>query len=168
MGDTIWQALLGIITLSIRLLFWPLGFIIKHREFFALVLPYLFLGVTALVLGLLALGLLGNVLRALFLIVRGVFRFFGAIVGVFRSSHRDKPQDGKEGNPRPQDEPNDPYQILGVAPGVSTPELNAKYKQLMSANHPDKVAQLDPEIQAFAHERARRIIQAYEAVSGEV
>jgi len=35
----------------------------------------------------------------------------------------------------------------------------------MSANHPDKVAQLDPEIQAFAEERSKRIIEAYEAIS---
>ena len=58
-----------------------------------------------------------------------------------------------------------PYQILGVPPGLSSSELNARYRQLMSANHPDKVAQLDPEIQAFASERSRRIIEAYEAIS---
>lgn len=58
-----------------------------------------------------------------------------------------------------------PYQILGVTPGLSSSELNARYRQLMSANHPDKVAHLDPEIQAFASERARRIIEAYEAIS---
>lgn len=44
-------------------------------------------------------------------------------------------------------------------------KLAARYKQLIKANHPDKVAQLDPEIQAFASERSRRIIEAYEAIS---
>jgi hypothetical protein len=34
----------------------------------------------------------------------------------------------------------------------------------MSANHPDKVAQLDPEIQGFASKRSRMIIEAYEAI----
>jgi len=35
----------------------------------------------------------------------------------------------------------------------------------MSANRLDKVAQLDPEIQAFASKRSRMIIEAYEAIS---
>ncbi len=47
----------------------------------------------------------------------------------------------------------------------SASELAACYKQLIKANHPDKVAQFDPEIQAFASERTRRIIEAYEAIS---
>jgi hypothetical protein len=60
-----------------------------------------------------------------------------------------------------------PYQILGVTPGVRSLELNARYSKLMSANHPDKVAQLDPEIQAFASERTRRIIDAYQELNGQ-
>ena len=64
-----------------------------------------------------------------------------------------------------QSEDLNPYQILGVEPGLSSSELNARYRQLMSANHPDKVAQLDPEIQAFAEERSKRIIEAYEEVA---
>jgi len=52
-----------------------------------------------------------------------------------------------------------------VEPSLSSSELNARYRQLMSSNHPDKVAQLDPEIEAFASERSRRIIEAYEAIS---
>ena len=38
----------------------------------------------------------------------------------------------------------------------------------MSANHPDKVAQLDPEIQAFANERSRMIIEAYEELNHQI
>lgn len=33
------------------------------------------------------------------------------------------------------------------------------------ANHPDKLARLDSEIQAFAAERTRKIIEAYNKVS---
>jgi len=36
---------------------------------------------------------------------------------------------------------------------------------LIKANQPDKVAQLGPEIQAFAEERSKRIIKAYEEVA---
>jgi preprotein translocase subunit Sec63 len=66
--------------------------------------------------------------------------------------------------PPPQDK-SDPYYILGIDRSVTASELAARYKQLIKANHPDKVAQLDPEIQAFASERSRRIIEAYEAIS---
>ena len=61
----------------------------------------------------------------------------------------------------------DPYEILGVPRTASQSELNARYRQLLRVNHPDKVAQLDPEIQAFATERARKIIEAYEAICSE-
>ena len=47
----------------------------------------------------------------------------------------------------------------------SASELAARYKQLIKAKHPDKVAQLDPEVQAIASERSRRIIEAYETIS---
>jgi len=65
--------------------------------------------------------------------------------------------------PPPQDE-SDPYCLLGIDRSVTARELAARYKQLIKANHPDKVAQLDPEIQAFAEERSKRIIKAYEEV----
>ena len=40
---------------------------------------------------------------------------------------------------------NDPYHILGVKRGVTSSDLNARYRQLLRVNHPDKVAQLDPQ-----------------------
>jgi preprotein translocase subunit Sec63 len=61
----------------------------------------------------------------------------------------------------------DPYQVLGLDKAASRSDLLTRYRQLMSANHPDKVAQLDPEIQAFASERSRRIIQAYEEITAQ-
>jgi DnaJ-domain-containing protein 1 len=48
---------------------------------------------------------------------------------------------------------------------VTQNELTARYRQLLRANHPDKVAQLDPTIQAFATDRVRKIIEAYEAIA---
>ena len=50
MDFTIWDVLLGIISWSIRILFWPLGFVIKYREFFGAVIAYLVTGIVALFL----------------------------------------------------------------------------------------------------------------------
>ena len=69
MDFTIWDVLLGIISWSIRILFWPLGFVIKYREFFAAVIPYLVTGIVALFLSVWALGLLAMVAQAVFFVV---------------------------------------------------------------------------------------------------
>jgi hypothetical protein len=37
-------------------------------------------------------------------------------------------------------------------PGLSSSELKARYRRLMIANHPDKVAQLDPEIEGVCQQ----------------
>jgi len=165
MDLTIWDALLGSISWGIRLMFWPLGLVIKNREFFGTILPYLVLGSIALIVGTAALGLIGCLLRGVFLTARGIFRFFGAFVATFRSSHKDEPQGAEEVATDESKDPTDPYQVLGVSRDISESGLNARYRQLLRTNHPDKVAQLDPEIQAFANERSRRIIAAYEAAS---
>jgi hypothetical protein len=162
---TVWDMLQGTLSWSARLLFWPLGIVIKYRAFFGTVLPYLFVGVIALLVGTAALGLLGTVLRAVFVCVRGIYRFFAAFIDVVRPSREEEPQGGEEINAEATEDPNDPYHILGVSRNATEDELNAKYRQLLRVNHPDKVAQLDPEIQAFANERSRRIIAAYEAAS---
>jgi len=89
------------------------------------------------------------------------------VVTVFRPTRKEQ-NDAQEATEEEQaddsTDPNDPYRILGVKRGVTSSELNARYRQLLRVNHPDKVAQLDPEIQAFASERARRIIEAYNIV----
>lgn len=164
MDFSIWEALLGIVSWSIRLLFWPLGVVTKYWEIFGTVLPYLALGVVGLFIGTVALGLLGAVLHAVFVIVRGIYRLFAAIVSVFRPSDKDESQGADEVNAQPISDPDDPYQVLGVSRDVTEKELTARYRQLLRVNHPDKVAQLDPEIQAFASERSRIIIGAYEQI----
>jgi hypothetical protein len=159
------SVLMANVSWSIRLLFWPLGIVIKYRAFFGTVLPYLFVGVIALIVGSAALGLLGTVFRAVFVCVRGVYRFCATFIDVFRPSRKEEPQEGETINTGPPEDPNDPYHILGISRNATEDELNARYRQLLRVNHPDKVAQLDPEIQAFATERSRRIIEAYEAIS---
>ncbi len=170
MGNTIWGALVAIISFSISILFWPLGLAIKYWDFFATVVPYLILGAIACVVGTSALGMLLFVLRGVFAVVRGIFGALMAVVAVFRHTRKeqDDAQDATEEEQADDStDPNDPYHILGVKRGVTSSELNARYRQLLRVNHPDKVAQLDPEIQAFATERARKIIEAYEAICSE-
>ncbi len=147
------------------LLFWPLGIVIKYRAFFGTVLPYLFVGVIALIVGSAALGLLGTVLRAVFVRVRRIYRVCAALIDAFRTSRKEESQRGEENHAEPTEDPNDPYHVLGISRDATEAELNARYRQLLQVNHPDKVAQLDPNIHAFATERSRRIIEAYELVT---
>jgi DnaJ like chaperone protein len=58
----------------------------------------------------------------------------------------------------------DAYQVLGIGADATDAELTRAYRRLVSQNHPDKlVASGLPEsmIEA-AHERTRRILEAYE------
>lgn len=162
MDLTIWDALLGSISWGIRLMFWPIGLVIKNREFFGTILPYLVLGSIALIVGTAAIGPIGCVLRGVFLTTRSIFRFFGAFFAAFRPSHKDEPQGAEEAAVDGSKDPTDPYQVLGVSRDISESGLNARYRQLLLTNHPDKVAQLDPAIQALATQRSRRIIEAYQ------
>lgn len=47
-------------------------------------------------------------------------------------------------------------------------EVKAAYKAKMMLNHPDKLANLDPELQKIAQERTIAIKDAYEQLSGMV
>lgn len=166
MDFTVWDVLIGIISWSIRLLFWPLGFVIKYREFFGTVLPYLILGVIALVVGTWALGMIVLALRGVCRVVRGLFNLCRVVVETLRPARgAEEAESTHTAAEKEPEDPSDPYHILGVRRDVTASELNARYRQLLRVNHPDKVAHLDPEIRAFATERARRIIEAYEAAS---
>ena len=66
----------------------------------------------------------------------------------------------------PSDRLADAYQVLGVDAAASDADVTLAYRRLVSQNHPDKlVANGLPEsmIEA-AHERTRRILDAYEVV----
>lgn len=56
----------------------------------------------------------------------------------------------------------DPFEILGLSRPSSKPEIISAYREKMKLNHPDRASGLDPEIQAFASERAKIINWAYE------
>ena len=83
------------------------------------------MGVVALIVGTAALGLLGSVLRAVFVCVRGIYRFFAAFIAAFQPSPNEEPQEGETTNAEPSKDPNDPYHILGISRDATKDELNA-------------------------------------------
>jgi DnaJ like chaperone protein len=60
----------------------------------------------------------------------------------------------------------DAYQVLGVAPGAGDAEVTLAYRRLVSRNHPDKLVAsgLPQSMVEAAHERTRRILEAYEII----
>mgnify|MGYP005605646345 CR=1 FL=1 len=60
----------------------------------------------------------------------------------------------------------DAYQVLGVAAGATDAEVTLAYRRLVSANHPDKLVAngLPESMVEAAHERTRRILEAYELI----
>jgi DnaJ like chaperone protein len=58
------------------------------------------------------------------------------------------------------------YDVLGVDPDVSNEDLRARYRKLVTENHPDKIMAkgLPDEFVKFAEQRFREIQEAYETV----
>jgi hypothetical protein len=165
MDLTIWDALAEIISWSIRILFWPVGFVIKFREFFGATLPYLFLGVIALIVAAAALAVLGNVLRGGLWVGPRIIRICQTLLFPLRTAPTQDAQRSRENDGELTECPNDPYVVLGLSPDVSEDELKARYRRLLRQNHPDTVVLLDPKIQHFATLRSQRIIEAYKQIA---
>lgn len=74
--------------------------------------------------------------------------------------------DDEDGTADSQEAPEarDPYAILGVQRGASHGEIHAAYIRLMSEYHPDKVANLGPELRALATRKTQEINAAYQEV----
>jgi hypothetical protein len=165
MAELIWAALIGVLKNSLIIIWLPFGLLLKNREYIIAIVPYLVVGVLALLAAGFAFCLVVSVVRWAFIGVRGTYLVCKNIIKAFMPASGGNSYEKDFDEEPHQSEDLNPYQILGVEPGLSSSELNARYRRLMSANHPDKVAQLDPEIQAFASKRSRMIIEAYEAIS---
>lgn len=60
----------------------------------------------------------------------------------------------------------DPYAVLGVVRGASADEIGRAYRAQMKLYHPDRVADLGPELQEVAHRKSLEIRRAYEEIGG--
>ena len=60
-----------------------------------------------------------------------------------------------------------PYEVLGVGANASAEEIKAAYRRLMVENHPDRVANLGPELVKIAEEKFKAIQEAYEEIRRE-
>ena len=60
----------------------------------------------------------------------------------------------------------DPFDILGVSPGISDDDLKNTYHTLVGEAHPDRIRSMDlpRDMVATAHTRTVRIIDAYERI----
>lgn len=62
---------------------------------------------------------------------------------------------------------NHAYRILEVDPSASDDEVKKAYRRMAMKYHPDKVAQLGEEVQRAAHEKFKKVQEAYEAIQKE-
>ncbi len=62
-----------------------------------------------------------------------------------------------------------PYEVLGVQPGIGDDELKSQYRKLISENHPDKLIArgVPPEFIAIATEKVATINEAYGQIAKE-
>jgi DnaJ-domain-containing protein 1 len=60
--------------------------------------------------------------------------------------------------------PDDPYAVLGISPSATRDEIKARYRKLVSQNHPDLVASMSLRLREVAEEEMKRINSAYAAL----
>ena len=52
------------------------------------------------------------------------------------------------------------YETLGISPNASAREINEAWREKMRKNHPDRVAELDPDFQTLAEDKSKRLNSA--------
>lgn len=90
-----------------------------------------------------------------------------------RERRRPAPEPQPRRTPPPRRDPVPPaieqrsaHELLGVAPGAAADEIRKAYRKALKLCHPDRVANLDPEIQDVAHRKAKALRRAYEDLLG--
>jgi DnaJ-domain-containing protein 1 len=89
---------------------------------------------------------------------------------VTRRSVGGRPRPGGYGQWGPRSEPTpgysdryrSPYEVLGVESGASQEEISGAYRRLVQQYHPDRVADLGPELREVAEQRMKEINAAYQ------
>lgn len=64
-------------------------------------------------------------------------------------------------------DPSAAYAVLGVPPAATDEEVKRAYRRMAMKHHPDRVAQLGEEVQKAAHEKFKKVQEAYEAIRAE-
>ena len=66
-------------------------------------------------------------------------------------------------------DPDDPYRVLGLDPGVSDTDLKTRHRELVRANHPDRLASdgVPIEYRVFADRKLAHINAAYDRIRRE-
>ncbi|MCW5891060.1 MAG: J domain-containing protein [bacterium] len=59
----------------------------------------------------------------------------------------------------------DPWAVLGVPRGASRDEITRAHREQMKRYHPDRVADLGPELQQLAHEKTVALQRAYDELT---
>jgi preprotein translocase subunit Sec63 len=65
----------------------------------------------------------------------------------------------------PNGKPWDPYAVLGIARGASRDQIIRAYREQLKLYHPDRVADLGPELQQVAHQKTVELQRAYAELS---
>ena len=114
----------------------------------------------------LAMGLVGLIAGLLLFLSQEALRAAGDYFFAQCSAGTDQRASGAE-QQREKVSVSCPFTVLGLKRGASRAEVQNAYRERIKLNHPDRVSELDPEIQAFATERAKLITNAYqEALRG--
>ena len=111
------------------------------------------------------LGLIDDLVVA-FVVVWWLRRNAGALRT--RTTARQRARGPAPSQPRAGEEsaPWDPHAVLGIPRGAPADEVTRAYRTQMKLYHPDRVADLGPELQQVAHRKVLEIQRAYRELGG--
>ena len=82
------------------------------------------------------------------------------LANVGQRAPRPQPGDPQAARPPPSPGKN-PYDVLEVSASASQAEIRAAYQRLVRQYHPDRIADMGPELRALAEEKTKEINAAY-------